>query len=341
MDRLKLLAILKKVAPALGAEKSLLPILSHFAFDGKTVTAYNDVVALQTPCDVGFVGCVDGPRLLALLSSSRSKTAEFTESGSDVVLKLGRTKATFTRHNLKDFPFSAPRHRRTSDVELGEDFLRLLKTASLSASQDIATRTRYGITCSFLGEKGYRIYSTDGRTIVAASCSDNLDLSGTVIFVPGFYSLLLGMKSPTLQIPSVGQQPITRDKQNNVTLYGRVLREVNTKQFISIFKNVDAASIPTVPVPKALGRCLERASVVADDTRFKYAEGKLRLSTASSLCDVKDVLPADFGDSPFDIVSSSSCIRRFIEIAEEIGFSENCVLLRGKSFRVLVGTKGS
>jgi hypothetical protein len=55
LEREDLVAVLKKVAPALSG-KELIPIFSCLCFGEKSVHAYDDVVAMQFPLQCGIRG---------------------------------------------------------------------------------------------------------------------------------------------------------------------------------------------------------------------------------------------------------------------------------------------
>ena len=47
INRIELLSILKTAAPALSSNKNLVEVMAYFWFDGKTVSAYDDMIGIQ------------------------------------------------------------------------------------------------------------------------------------------------------------------------------------------------------------------------------------------------------------------------------------------------------
>jgi len=336
MDRADLLSTLKRVAGAI-SNKTFLPILTHLCFDGSCVIAYDDVVALRAPCTLDFEGCIVGDRLLAILSSSRASSVECIAEKSEVVLKLGRTKARFAFLPQSEFPFTPP-SKKGIKLVVDEKLQRAFKIASCSAGRDSAFPSRLGITCVF-GRKKLTLYAADNLTIVRVVLNHSESkLEGQqFILLPRFYDLLLAMKGANLVITPKNN---ILGMSKELELFGKVLPDANPEQFEKAFEAAKLKEIPKADVPSAFARCLERAIVVDKDlTEFSYADGRLIMITKGQGCEVRDSVKIDLGEDSIEVFSSSECLSRYLGFVSRIGIATQCLHLQGDGFDALIGVK--
>src|SRR5262245_14583013 len=92
MERVALLEKWQLVAPAL-SDKELSPVLNRLWFQGDTVMAFNDQIAIETKLKTDFKGAVPGRVLIDMLvASPNAKQVEFKLSDDDLLVKAGNTK---------------------------------------------------------------------------------------------------------------------------------------------------------------------------------------------------------------------------------------------------------
>lgn len=336
MDREDLLRCLKRVTPALG--RGAMPILSHLCFgsDGY-VTAYDGVVALRSPCDVGFVGCVPGEVVSILsLSSAKQVLLEIGEGNSEVLFKIGRTRARFALLPEESYPFVCPRKSGVS-IPIDDCLTGSLRIASRSASSDPENPLRSGITFTF-SKRRITLYATDETTLVRVSIPRGACLDSVVM--PSRFCELMPPKGTIWFLEGGGLYAERAD----VRLYGQAIREAETgrasdpKQFERVFEAVKPASIVMAEIPEALHGCIDRAMAVDKDrTEFVYDSGVLRMTTTFQGAEVKDSVRIDLGEVPIRAVSHAEYLARYLGDATSIGLSERSLVLEGEAFQVLLG----
>src|SRR5688572_3377387 len=134
MKRLELIEVLKKVAPALAA-KDLVPAMSCFFFDGKLVSAFDDILAISAPMPTDFKGGLRGHLLLDFLSASRAPEVEFLVEGEEMTVKAGRSKLKIPIVPLDDFKFEWPKVK-SEGLKLDETFFKALNQVLPSMGRD-------------------------------------------------------------------------------------------------------------------------------------------------------------------------------------------------------------
>jgi len=334
MERAALLKTLKRVAPAL-SNKTFLPILAYFCSDGKSVTAYDDVVALKTPCELGFSGAVPGERLLALLESSRSSAVECLVEKEEILFKLGRTKARFPLLPPTSFLFKEPSRKGVS-LDLDAEVQNGISLAGRSAGQDSAFPSRLGITLAF-SKRRLTIYASDNTTLVRVIVPHRVpDLAGkNLILLPRFYDLLLKLgESTALILTELGDIIGVAD---GMELFGKALSGADPDQFGSVFEKLKLDEVIKAKVPATLSHCLERAVITSkESTEFSYADGRLSLFTKDASCEMRDSVKVDLGEEPVKVKTGAGFLLRYIDLAESIGITPQCIILEGAGFQALI-----
>ena len=335
MNRVELLATIKKVAPAISS-KTFLPILSHVCFDGEYVTACDDVVAMRTPCKTAFQGCVPGEKLMAVLGASRATEAGFEPTNSEVVLKLGRTRVRFATLSTGKFPFSVPGGKGTK-LTMDEQLRGAIAVASKSAGQDSAYPNRLGITCMFSKKKLY-LYASDDKTIAKVVTPLESALAGqSFILSPRFCELLLSLGDCCLVVKEDGGLV---GKCSGLDLYGKILDNAAPDQFSAVFEGGGLDSIPTAEIPAGFARCLDRALILGEElTTFTYSSGRLNLHTTAAGCELDDHVSIDLGDTDVEVLTRPSYLSRYSGVATRIGITDNCIYLSSAGLDALIGVQ--
>lgn len=158
-------------------QREFIPILAHFCFQGKTVTAYNDFIGIQVAFRTNFVCALQANTLLRLLNSVTSEEIELGFTDQRVYFKSGKSR-TGVRARLpymeeEDFFFKWPNLKRLTSYELTEAMARrMFKGIELCLSSvGDQTPAQMGIT---LGHKNgkLRMYSTNNKAISRYSMTD-------------------------------------------------------------------------------------------------------------------------------------------------------------------------
>jgi DNA polymerase III sliding clamp (beta) subunit (PCNA family) len=349
MNRTELLNTLKQVEPAL-ATKDFIPVYACLCFTGKTVFAYDDVVALEAPLDGKTVGGVRGRLLLDWLGASRARELEVTqEKEGELLIKAGRAKLTAPLCGVDDFVFEWPKEDKAdvSTLELKPEVRSALQKASVSMGSDPSHAWRCGVTMEVLAD-ALVFYSSDNKTASKVSCkfsSPKKAVGKKVLLPPRFCELLInigaGDKPEKLMFTSEWVETIFK---SGVRLFSRCMDAVKLKTYEKIFtQTIDAENAPKmVAIPKGFEQALERALVVArfaedPHTELTVKDGKMVMKTKSPAGDVRD--SCDVGNHP-DATErlAAEFIQRALPYADKFCIvpGKSCFALRGSGFKHLI-----
>lgn len=357
MERSALLALLKRVAPALGGDGPA-TILGCFCFTKGLVGAYNERVAVIAPAVLGgekvpLEGCVPGALLLPLLGASTAKEVKVLELSEDKVrLKVGRSKVWLSVLPSGDFPFPVETGEADSkaagNLGLPAEFWPGLKAALLCIDapkgEAVLPTGMTGVLIDMAGAKKAVLYSTNSTTAarVELNLSGSNALKGSVTNLSGEFCALLsaqpeGDLPPALRFTDTGVFATTGD---GIKLCGRLVAEPEVEPFRDLFGPHGKDKF--TPLPKSLPSCLERAAVVVaagggPATDFTFEEGKLTLRTDSSVGVVRDVLKlTGYKGTAWKVRCPPERVARLLGITDRFSVSSHALLLRGDNVAVLV-----
>lgn len=174
LNREDFLKVLKQAEPALSSQE-FLPILTHYCFDGKTVTAFNDMQTIQIKMPLEFKGGLPG-HMTKLLDSYKSETIELVPtSDTEVLLKCGKSKIKMallpeTMFLHKTFPLKG-----LPKIKLEETFKDAITRCLLAVGSDPTHEEQTGVCLQTDGGKVV-MYSTDNQTI--SKCTTKCKLVG-------------------------------------------------------------------------------------------------------------------------------------------------------------------
>jgi DNA polymerase III sliding clamp (beta) subunit (PCNA family) len=345
MERKEVLGVLKMVEPALST-KDLIAVFACLCFTEKTVTAYDDVVALQFPFNFGITGAIRGRVLIDFLSSCRAKELELEEGDGSVKVKAGRAKLDTPVLPEDDFLFKRPKMEKGDTLDIGEAFLTALGKAMISMGRDPSHPFRYGITVATISDPkpGLVFYSSDNKaaTEVYWHTKEGLKVELVTVLPPRFCELLteIGKTDKPTNI-TLTEEWVEAKFASGLRLFSRTVQGAELKTFGKVFGPLDDYK-RLVPIPKGLDRCLERACVVAKYSKEPFTsltikDDKLILLTKSEAAgNVRDSITIDTHGPASEWVHPE-LLARALPLAESMGFVENsCILLKGKNFTHMV-----
>jgi len=158
-------------------QREFIPILAHFCFQGKSVTAYNDFIGIQVAFQTNFVCALQANILLRLLNSVDTADVEIGFTDQRVFFKSGKSR-TGVRARLpymeeEDFFFKWPNLKRLSSYKLSKAQAASMFTGLELCLSSVGDQTpaQMGIT---LGHKEgrLRMYSTNNKAISTYSMKD-------------------------------------------------------------------------------------------------------------------------------------------------------------------------
>jgi DNA polymerase III sliding clamp (beta) subunit (PCNA family) len=342
VNRKTFVEVLGKVADALSG-KDLIPVFACFCFDGKSVHAYDDVVALRHPLVCGIEGAVRGTLLLNFLKASKAKDVDVTQDGEGLLLKAGRSKLTTSVLPAKDFLFEEPEvSKKAFTFAVDADFLQSLDKAMVSMGRDPSHPWRLGV-CVVGGNDAMTLYSSDNRSASKVVIKGGSTAPGLVtILPPRFCELLVAIgKADAPEMVSLSGEWAVVAFSSGLKLFSRTISGPDVKMYRQLFKA--ASDEECVSVPDGLDKALERAQVVLPyakepHTKLRVADGKLHLTTESSAGNVKDAITVEHPECEADL--SPDLVYRALpycpkfRIAGDKGF----VVFRGKGIVHLVTT---
>jgi hypothetical protein len=181
MKRVELLERLSLVSPALAPESKteLTTGYSRFKFDGKNVLAFDDVIAMEVPCDILLEGAVEGPFLLDIMTTKSGEIDSFERDGEylKIICKAaiydekGEIKGYKTDDDLfdivdneKGFSFSFPSKKGRYKFEIDEEMKSGLLHCLVSASDDTSKPQQMGIFLD-IDEDQIIMYSTNNVSL--------------------------------------------------------------------------------------------------------------------------------------------------------------------------------
>jgi len=168
-DREELLQVLDVAKLAID-QREFIPILSHFCFHGRSVTAYNDFIGVQVQCKTNFALALQANTLLRLLNSVHSKEVEIGVADKLVFFRSGKPR-TGVRARLpfmseKDFFFKWPALKRLSSAEMPKKvaakFFKGIELCLSSVGDQMPAQM--GVTLNEAG-KFLCMYSTNNKAI--------------------------------------------------------------------------------------------------------------------------------------------------------------------------------
>jgi len=95
MERQALAEVLHRVRGAV-ASKPTIPAFGAVFFDGQYAVAYDDEVAIQTPCDLNVVGGIEHKTLETWVNGCNGLMVEASEVGDQIEFKCGRSRVLTT-----------------------------------------------------------------------------------------------------------------------------------------------------------------------------------------------------------------------------------------------------
>lgn len=345
MKRSEFVEILRKVEPALSS-KDAVPVQSCFCFDGTTVLAYDDVVAMQAPCKVDLAGGLKGKVLLPFLQTSRAKEVELATADGDgvreVSIKAGRSRLKLPLVDDSDVSFKFPSGKGATEVKPGADFKAALARALVSLGEDPAVGWMFGVTLAW-GKKPV-LYSSDNRGVSLVTFRDPAFAGDNkpVVLPPQFCRLLVGLASgDDLEVLLLHQQWAEARFASGLRLFSRTVTEVDVPKYQEMFGRTKG--VEPLVIPDGFERCIDRAKIIAGFAMDPYVtlrvkDGKLRLHTESAAGVAADVLALSGEHEDIEVKVAPDVLARALPHSTGFALREEYVYLLGDGFSHMVST---
>lgn len=344
MKRSDLLDTLKTVGPAL-ASREFIPILACFCFDPKTVTAFDDVVAMTFPLATGLKGGIKGDVMLNWLANSRAPEVEIKQEGTEVLLKAGRSRIKLAALPATDFVFEWPKDE-ANELPLNDTVLAGFRKCLVSMGQDPSQPWQSGITMA-LDKDRMRLYSTNNT----AASMVKLDLKVpkalremTLLLPPRFCTLLVSLMAKNDgKVLRLTKHWAEAQFENGLRMLSKAGKDANVKEYQKVFsKELSAESEKKLcEMPAGLAGTLARNLVVLSKAADKFskmsvADGKLKVTSRSDHGEVTDYVKLP-GHPDCNVELQPDVLAAALDHAKQICFVEgSCAVLKGKGFTHVV-----
>jgi len=323
MQRAELVKTLELIKPAL-ATNNMVPIFQCFNFNGNSVSAYDDTIAIMGPTEETVEFAIHGNTLLGLLNNSRAEEVNigFTDSCN---ITLGKTVSKFPFMDKTDFIFTPPEGKFPNKLNFTEGVANALKTCLETTSSDTTQAGLLGI--SIVGDF---LYSCNGDSLTRFKLKQGI--KGRVLMSTPFCSAVLKLWS-TLNMTSgmlYFNDEWVHAYFGDWSVYGRILEVQDPINFETLIKNNLKGQTPVQPIPDDMDEALSRARVLSDPesqkTVLTVSKGKLKMLTETHMGEIKDEL--SLKDHP-DVIANvnASHLQRAIRHCDHFSILERCVLL--------------
>lgn len=329
MNRQKLLGALKVCRPAL-ASNDLIPVLSHFCFDGGVVFAYNDITCISAElADCDLECAVPGEILYKVLDSFSSKEVTLELGKKELVVrdKGKRSKVTLpfiTRHS---YLYSGP---DDSDIreeyDVNEHFIEPLDYCLGSVPDNPLLPYQMGITLTNTGS----MYASDGNTISYGDMP--FEISESVLLPTMFCKQLISYFSEGT-ILGLGKGFALARFENGTEVFTKLPFDAQPERFQRVIeKHIPSGDeIPYVEIPKTLEPCLERCmAILGGDLekiiQINITEKGFEVYAESRYGTISDSFKARI-DEAYEGQYDVEVLRKAIQTSDSIAFLEDIAIV--------------
>ena len=297
IDRLDL------VSPAL-ARNDLIQILTHFAFTGDSVLAFNEQIGMSTPLKTEFVGGVPGKLLMDLLNASKAKDVEFVDKKTELEIKAASSRFRLPVLTKDAFVFEMPKPSdKTLPIPL-KQFAQALDGCLRSVSTDQSTPDQLGVTLLPKGTDEIQFFSTNNATLSTTSLqltTGKLPFKGRIILPALFCEQVVKLVKDSKDKLEIRDDHALLSV-GNVRCFGRFLNSPKPVDFQSVVDtNLKGVAKRLCPIPSKLRLVVERAIIVTQAekvlTNITVKDGIMRFESKSGRGEVIDSVQVDQDDA--------------------------------------------
>lgn len=335
------------LAKAAVAGQAYVPALTHFAFDGWGVLAYNDVSAIGVRGPVDLQLCLPADMLLKTLGSMSAEKVLMTQTDDGaVVVASGRSKVKLPYLSLLDFPFEFPAVYWDGGFTMTADMLRGIEKCLVGVGTDPTHPAQMGVTIEAT-QFGCMLYSTDNFTISRYKSMTHIKLPGDVpLILPAFFcTQLLALSKAFIDeqvligLPAGG---VCASIGDQALLFTKMLVDLEPMDFTRIISrylqgisNEGAQDIPN-GFEAALDRALLILSTEMDKaTKVTVEGGKMKLFSSSGQGEASDSLAFDHKDVA-TFLADPALVLRASKICRKIALLDKVLLLEDGAFTHLI-----
>jgi len=335
--------------------RDFIPILSHFCFHGKTVTAYNDFIGIRVKCSTNFTLALQANTLLRLLSSVHTEEVDIGFSKNAVFFKAGAAR-TGVRGRLPymgedDFLFKWPNLKRLGmhqfKAKQAERFFNGLELCLSSVGDQMPSQM--GVTLNHKG-KLLCMYSTNNKAVSKFSTMALTNAGVENIILPTVFCQALLKGAQTYGYDDVGIQ-VAKDFfvvsfGYECKIYGKLVSNKDPLDFEKVLAaHLEKGYKDKIrKLPKNFLEIFERALLILSNDLLKQVRVQLELNTLtaeakSSLGKVKSsaVFKKNLPAKAFSV--DAELVVKAVEQCNSVYFGKRVVVFVNDTYMHLLATQ--
>lgn len=339
MRRKALVNMLELMKPAL-ADEAMVPIYQNFCFDGETVYAFDDALAIVGPCETGVdpFSC-HGGIMLGLLRNCRTEDVdvEFDNKANEVVFIAGRAKMRLPYLPAEEFLFQEPEPETWAvGLEIDDRLLEAMEICLTTAGKDTAQEALMGLTLN-IGD-GVNLYSCDADAIshFLIEPANDSDAQVECLVPSGFWESVMRICKAEKNVHGklfVSDDWALAKLENDYRIYGRIIKpKLPVDHADSIERQLRGKEPPWVNVPKGLEHALSRARIIAEPksayTEITIKDGRMILYTNTDLGEVRDSVNIHADHPDMEAKVNAALMARSIAVCSQMAVLEDCTVYR-------------
>lgn len=335
------------LAKAAVAGQAYVPALTHFAFDGWGIMAYNDVSAIGVRGPVDLPICLPADMLIKTLNSMTAEKILMTQTNDGaVVVASGRSKVKLPYLELDAFPFEFPKVDWDAGFTVTADMLKGIEKCLVGVGTDPTHPAQMGVTLEAT-DSGCLMYSTDNFTISRYKSDAKIQLPGDVpIIMPAFFcNQLLALSKAFIDEDIIIGLPagaICATFGGQAMLFTKLLVDLEPMDFSRIMgKYLQGVSADgAVDIPNGFESALDRALLILSTemdkaTKISVENGKMNLFSSSGQGESSDSLTFDYEDTA-TFLADPALVSRASKICRKVALIDKVMLLADGPFTHLV-----
>jgi DNA polymerase III sliding clamp (beta) subunit (PCNA family) len=338
VNRAKLLSVLNLVKPAIAA-KDYVPILTHFMFDGESVTAYNDILAINLECDVKIQGCIPADLLIKSLNSIKTEEVSLLRHDNHVMLTSGKTKIKLPVLQSADFPTTlSSKSKLISTLKVTDKMLEGIQKCLMAVGVDFNHPAQMGVTLDpAFSRTECALYSTDNVTISRYVFTSNGTIgSNAHMIMPTMFCqqlVALSKRYGSAEIETYAGALVARFGCEAI-LFTKTLVDMQPMPFDTIIgKYADEDKLKLINTPDIFHESFERAVLVQENELSKSTDviienGKLLLESQSNKGEVADEM--QYAGDSMHFTIDPSLVKRVASMADKIAILRRVMVFMDK-----------
>lgn len=307
-DRIELIKALS-ISKMCLATHALIPVLSHFCFDGEYIYTYNGTQGLRVKFKTDLNCAVPGDLLFKLLDSMTGDKVEIIQKEKEIRIGMGKHKSKVSILPSTDFIFSPPSVEELFNFPVNGTFLKGMMRTGMSVNDNPMIRNQSGIT--FLNLDSPRFYSTDGIRLSRYIMESEVTKKDFGTMFPRVFCAVLVTIGELFKEGKLyfGKDFILADYKD-VQLYTMTIPDLEFLDFEEVIERCwpkDTVQ-PVEEIPfelfTALNRCLLFLSIQLDQYVDLTFEGNLlKIDVVSDLGEIHEEveLKNEYGDMTFSL----------------------------------------